>query len=217
MNQREWEKLNYEFHRIHHNEESEYNSSQRWFNQALMLHLMKKHHLIGNTSWLDYASGEGYLSIQLKENFGLHLWNYDKYITPLINQLPHYKTSDQFNLVVSCAYFEHVRGREHLDIVNSHVSTNGCLAVHTLVRGAIPKDPNWFYLLPVHTSFHTNKSMGLLMASWGFTCSVYNEHSQLWVMFKSDPEKILNKVNTFNKTLGWEYLHFKKGFMDYWT
>ena len=54
------------------------------------------------------------------------------------------------------------------------------------------------------------------MKQWKFTCSVYNEDSQLWIMFKEDARLIEKKVKRFNLEIGWDYLKFKIGFMDYW-
>ena len=58
--------------------------------------------------------------------------------------------------------------------------------------------------------------MGILMEQWGYTCSVYNEFSKMWVMFKKSPAEILYSVEDLNNELGWNYLKFKEGFMDYW-
>jgi hypothetical protein len=58
--------------------------------------------------------------------------------------------------------------------------------------------------------------MQILMESWGYSCSVYNEHSKLWVMFREDEALVEAKVDKLNESLGWQYLHFKRGFMDYW-
>ena len=54
------------------------------------------------------------------------------------------------------------------------------------------------------------------MNDWGYECSVYNEHSKMWVLFREKADVIESHVEKLNKSLGWEYLHFKEGFMDYW-
>ena len=109
-----------------------------------------------------------------------------------------------------------MRSRDALNEIESYVSNDGHLAVHTLVRGQIPNDAEWMYLLPVHCAFYTNRSMQMLMEQWNYTCSVYNEHSKMWVMFRNPPHEVSEKVTELNSTLGFEYLHFKNGFMDYW-
>jgi hypothetical protein len=103
-----------------------------------------------------------------------------------------------------------------LDEIESYVGEGGCLGIHTLVRGEIPADPDWMYLLPVHCAFFTNKSMDMLMRQWGYTCSAYNEHAKMWAWFKTEPKLIGEKVAELNQSIGWEYLHFKAGFMDFW-
>lgn len=56
-------------------------------------------------------------------------------------------------LVANTAVSEHVCRRDTLGEIESHVANDGCVAVHTLVRGEIPADHNWMYLLPVHCAF----------------------------------------------------------------
>ena len=216
----EWEKLNLDFHLAHNaREDNPYQRRQRLFSQAQMLYLLVRHNIIPNQFWLDWGSGEGDLAVQLAEHFELTLENFDKYIIPKItpvlqNEL--IKRKGSFELVINTGVFEHILNRQILDEIESYVSTTGSLAIHTLIRGEIPKDPEWMYLLPVHTAFHTNKSMQTLMDSWGYLCSVYNEYAKLWVLFRQKPEEIQPLVHKLNAVLGWEYLHFKSGFMDYW-
>jgi hypothetical protein len=38
----------------------------------------------------------------------------------------------------------------------------------------------------------------------------------MWVMFKDEPDIMAGKVDALNRVMGWEYLHFKTGFMDFW-
>lgn len=218
MNDEQWADLNSSFHKTHNNRlDNPFNRFQRYFNQALMLHLMKRYDVIHEGEWLDWGCGLGNLSIQLAEHFNIHLLNYDKFVKPEINSIREEElTRRGYNLVVSTAVFEHLRSRDTFDEIESYVSDNQCLAVHTLVRGEIPKDPSWMYLLPVHCSFHTNRSMQILMDNWGYHCSVYNEQAKLWIMFKQSPDCVSEKVSKLNTALGWEYLHYSQGFMDYW-
>jgi hypothetical protein len=215
-----WESLNLEFH-LNHNarEDNPYNRRQRLFNQAQMLHLLVRHKIIPDRPWLDWGSGNGDLSMQLNIHFGLGLENFDKYIIPKISPITGAEIAQRiasFELVVNTGVFEHIRSRQTLDEIESYTTEAGSLAIHTLIRNEIPNDPEWMYLLPVHTAFHTNKSMQVLMNSWGYQCSVYNEQAKLWVLFRQNPEKIQPLVQNLNALMGWEYLHYKKGFMDYW-
>jgi hypothetical protein len=218
MSEEEWQRLNLAFHGDNNaREDNPHNRNQRYFNQALMIHLMNREGMLPQGRWLDWGSGPGALSVQLRRLFSLELHNYDSYIEPCVNPVPADRlVQKSYDLVVNTAVFEHVRSRHTLDEIESYVAPAGRLAVHTLVRGEIPADADWMYLLPVHCAFHTNRSMQLLMEQWGYTCSVYNEHSKMWVMFRQDPDQVRRKAQDLNSGLGWEYLHFKQGFMDYW-
>jgi hypothetical protein len=218
MSSDEWEALNIAFHNDSEaRDDNPYNRNQRYFNQALMLHLMKRNRLVASGTWLDWGSGSGPLSAQLHKNFSIKLYNFDKFMKPKLLPLSREELVGRgYSLVVNTAVFEHVLNRQTLDEIESYVAENGAFAIHTLVRSSIPADPEWMYLLPVHCSFHTNRSMEILMKQWGYTCSVYNEHSKMWVLFKQDPECVSKEVSSVNKLLGWQYLHFKSGFMDYW-
>lgn len=218
MSDEDWAHLNVKFHNDNNaREDNPYNRNQRYFNQALMLHLMVRSGMLPSQDWLDWGSGTGRLSIQLQTMFSLKLLNFDAYIQPLIHSLSQKDLIErEYSLVVNTAVFEHVRSRDTLNEIESYVSNDGHLAVHTLVRGQIPNDAEWMYLLPIHCAFHTNRSMQMLMEQWNYTCSVYNEHSKMWVMFRTPTHEVSEKVTELNSTLGFEYLHFKNGFMDYW-
>lgn len=218
MTNEQWASLNTTFHsESHYCEDNPYNRNQRYFNQALMLFLMAKHSLIDRGEWLDWGCGIGSVALLLRDYFEIKLMTYDKYFTPQLNVISEEKLKTRtFDLVVNTAVFEHVRDRSTLDEIESYVGDFGCFAIHTLVPESVPKDPDWMYLLPVHSAFHTNKSMQILMDAWGYGCSVYNEHSKMWVLFRQDADLIQSRVAKINRTLGWEYLHFKQGFMDYW-
>lgn len=218
MDEQAWERLNMAFHcDSEAREDNPYNRNQRYFNQALMLHLLLRNSIVEAGNWLDWGSGGGSLSAKLHHNFGIALHNFDRYMQPALLPLSQTELIERgHSLVANTAVFEHVRGRGTLDEIESYVAHDGCLAVHTLVRGEIPADPDWMYLLPVHCAFHTNRSMDLLMRQWRYTCSIYNEHAKMWVLFRSQPSLVAYRVAELNRSLGWEYLHFKNGFMDYW-
>jgi hypothetical protein len=113
--------------------------------------------------------------------------------------------------------FEHVLQREDLDYVNKIVDNDGCLIIHTVVCENIPKDPNWFYLRPpVHTAFHTNKSMNILMDQWGYKSSIYCPQSKCWILLREHVAEVLAKVSSINKELQNTWFIAKEGFVDYW-
>jgi hypothetical protein len=82
----------------------------------------------------------------------------------------------------------------------------------------IPCNPDWFYLLPAHCVFFTNKSMKILFREWGFTASIYNVESRLWFWFRTGTDRVEKIIRKANELPGREilYYHFKRGFMDYW-
>lgn len=147
----------------------------------------------------------------------MFILSFDKFTTPQFSAIEEsHLVRGGYDLVVNTAVFEHVRDRETLDEIESYVCVDGCLAIHTLVLGEIPADPNWMYLLPAHCAFHANRITGILMRQWCYTCSIYNEHAKMWVWFKRNAPKVEPEVAKLNALLGWNYLHFKIGFMDYW-
>lgn len=214
----DWARLNTDWHNENNlRSDNPWNRSQRHFNQAQMIYLLHRHGIVQEGNWVDYASGEGGLSRQLNSHFDLVLHSFDEFVQPRsfpVGKDALAKRSHAF--LTNTAMFEHSRNRYTLDEIESYVSEQGCFGIHTLVRGEIPADPNWMYLLPVHCAFFTNKSMDILMQQWGYSCSAYNEQSKMWVWFKKDPKIIAEKVINLNQLMGWEYLHFKHGFMDFW-
>lgn len=218
MSKKTWEKLNLEFH-INHNlkVEDPYNRHKRYFQQSIMLKLMKQYNFFDDGLILDWGSGEGNVSELANEFFDISILNFDRYIEPKINKIKEKNLEKKgYSLVLNNAVFEHVTSRDTLNEIEQYVSDTGAFAIHTLVPEKMPQDSQWMYLLPVHCSFHTNKSMGILMNQWDYKCSVYNEQAKMWVLFKKDVEEISKKVKLLNNRLGWNYLKFKKGFMDYW-
>jgi len=149
--------------------------------------------------WIDHGCGNGVLAEALASR-GLPVIKYD----PYLGYSPEGVLEKQYGLVISTAVFEHLRERAVYDEIAGLVADNGVLALHVLVRESIPQDPTWFYLLPVHCTFFTNKSMQLLFDQWGFEASLYHVPSRMWFWFKKDVEPIGG-------------FHYKRGFMDYWS
>jgi hypothetical protein len=81
----------------------------------------------------------------------------------------------------------------------------------------IPDDPNWFYFKPpVHSAFHTNKSMGILMEQWNYMSSLYCPSAKTWILFKKEPIDLYGFMDRINRDFQTDYLYYKKGFVDYW-
>ena len=174
---------------------------------------------------LDYAGGIGTLARILKKFYNINIDVYEEYMSEFKNdgKVNYTKRSQlkKYDVVFNSAMFEHITKREHLEHINSLVKDDGVLIIHTLVRENIPKDPFWFYVQPVHCSFHTNNSMQKLMDSWGYTQSIYSPISKCWIMFKSKNKNVVENTlqklcDESNSFLQRKYLFFKNGFVDYW-
>ena len=122
-----------------------------------------------------------------------------------------------FDLVMHTAVLEHLRFRAQFDAIFNLVSDNGAMLFHTLVTETIPQDADWFYLLSVHCSFFTNRSMQLLFEQNNYRCSIYNVESRLWVWFKQPLETIRPRIETANARNDPARHYILAGrFVDYW-
>jgi hypothetical protein len=183
-----------------------------------MLLLLGGTGIINTDRMLDYAAGYGCLSKLLAKYMDLQLPIYDPYVKDggsgeyvETSELRTYKT------VINSAMFEHVLRREDLDQVDHLVDDDGSLVIHTVVCENIPNDPDWFYFRPpVHTAFHTNKSMEILMNQWNYRSSIYAPKSKCWVLLRQDVDRVEPKVRGLNEELQSEWFHCKQGFVDYW-
>lgn len=219
LDKKRWEKLNYEVHTYLESPNSIRTGNQPpYLEQAAMLAVLGRNGLINLESMLDYAAGYGTLSSILMKYFNISLPLYDPYMKKSDdNRYVEEGQLTKYQTVLNCAMFEHITTREDLEYVNNLVDDNGCLIIHTVICENIPKDPDWFLLrFPVHTAFHTNKSMDILMEQWGYESSVYCPNSKCWILFKKDSNKIEQIVSAINKEFQSTYLHYKKGFVDYW-
>lgn len=220
LDQPAWQKLNNDFH--HHIENltnSKIINQPPYAEQAMMLAMLSVNGVISTTSMLDYAGGYGTLGKLLEKYHRIRLPVYDPFVTADAEQ--NYIVKENlatYQTVINSAMFEHVLTREDLDQVNRLVDDDGALVLHTVICENIPKDPNWFYLTPpVHTAFHTNKSMGILMQQWGYSSSIYCPPSKCWVLLRNkSPEQTRRQCDSLNQELQSEWFHFKEGFLDYW-
>lgn len=220
----DWNNLNNKFHHHYENLPSNIVPTHQppYINQSLAIKILVQNNLINIENSIDYAAGYGTLSRNLFKYFNFRINLFDKYINNSrdnINYIPESNLGN-YDLVINSAMFEHVIDRSSLDYVNNLVSNEGVFMLHTVVCENVPKDPNWFYLEPiVHTAFHTNKSMSILMKQWGYTASIYAPQAKSWFLFKEKNPKIaslsdiLQRINLEMQTT---YFYYKDGFVDYW-
>jgi hypothetical protein len=217
-----WEKLNFDAHASYQGTASAPNDDPLWIprlhNQASIISdALDLSLLMKNGRWLDYACGDGKLCEILSQNHDLQFLKYERY---MVKQKGYLTDADLrrggYDFVITTSVFEHLVHREDFDFVASLVSKNGVLGLHTLVCESVPEDPMWFYLSPVHCSFHTNRSMDILLTQWGYTCSIYSVEAKLWLWFKDDPRFIEAAIRRANDRADRPHYIYKKGFVDYW-
>lgn len=218
-----WSELNSSWHHFfERNIEESISNQPPYADQALALAMLAKNDVISLDDTLDYAAGYGTLSRFLMKYFQTRIKIFDRYVRS-DDQALNYVTQQDigiYKLVINSAMFEHVLSRKALDEVNALVAEDGVLMLHTVVCENIPKNPDWFYITPmVHTAFHTNKSMSLLMEQWGYGASVYCPQAKSWFLFKKDCAQVRGleaSVESINREIQTTYFHYKAGFVDYW-
>lgn len=221
MSENQWAEINHEYHARYQGTDTNIDDPN-WIPRlnaqaSLIKHSLKIGLLNNSRPWLDYACGDGKLSEMLSRLGDIHLAKYDEYMAGATGYLNAKElTPQKFGLVITTSVFEHLSKREHLNAIDALVAEDGVLGLHTLVRECIPLEPSWFYLLPVHCAFHTNRSMQILMSQWGYTCSVYNVESRLWFLFRGNDSTIEQISTANNNHSNSPYLLFKNGFVDYW-
>lgn len=222
LSDKRWIDLNSQYHESYFKNGSnpdDVNWNSRLRCQADTIKKLSNANLLATSQhWVDYGSGDGTLASLLNSQ-GLTIFKYDEYIRQTGTQ---YLSRDellstQYDLVVCTSVFEHVRRIDVLDEINSLVSGNGVMALHTLVCDEIPKDPEWFYLLPVHCLFFTNRSMEILFRRWGYVASIYHVASRMWFLFKNPTVLTQESVDALNVGASGENLFiYKAAFVDYW-
>lgn len=215
----DWKAVNDFYHRRYFG--SEHNADDpRWMErlreqQAFLLPLWREGIFDNSLEAMDYGCGDGKLADMLTAS-GLPTRKYDKYIN---HEKPDYLSDGdlqpgRFGLVINTSVFEHVLALETLDEIAACVNPRrGVLAVHTLVSEKVPRDPAWFYLLPVHVSFFSNRSMSLLMRRWHFEASLYDVEARMWLMFRE--EAVARRAFNVARTTGRD-VYVSAGFADYW-
>lgn len=222
MGKNKWNKLNKLYHRSYLGSEAD-PYDPRWIfrlnKQAEVIADLKDLGLLNTMQpWIDYGCGDGKLSESLFDEYNIEISKYDKAINGPGFLSVEDLSRDKFGLVISTSVFEHLLNTVDLELINGLVSENGVLALHTFVAEKIQRDPLWFYLLPTHCTFFTNKSMQILFERWEYQASIYHVESRLWFWFKNNIDELEDVIRSVNNMAGREglYYHFKRGFVDFW-
>lgn len=219
MSSTEWSRLNQEYHSQYQGKDlnpDDKNWGERLIHQADALSLLNKYRVLSSHNpWLDFGCGDGKLSNILMKRYSLTLLNFDRYMNncDYLNEDDLKNTS--YDLVVNTSVFEHVLNLEPIIEMSELVSENGAFAIHTLVREDIPNDPDWFYLLPVHTAFFTNRSMKFLFEKLGYYSSIYFVEARMWFWLKKKGNDIAELVRIISSKENVEIV-YSDSFVDYW-
>ena len=172
--------------------------------------LMSNHNPITFADIIDYAGEIGLLLRILQDYYNIALPVFEKYMNECIvdGRACYINETNlgKYEVVCNSAIFKHI---------NSLVKDDGMLIIHTVVRQNIPKNPNWFYVSPVHCAFHTNDSMQILMKQWGYTQSLYSPIAKSWIWFKKNNKHCIDDnlqkfAMKINKELEMKYFYHKK-------
>lgn len=204
-----WEALNRECHAAYQNTDT-LEVDPRWLErlkaQADVLNAMINLGVIDKSARaVDYGAGDGKLSDMCKP----WLKKFDAYMAcPNAGYLTELKPAT-FDFVITCSVFEHLLGAKDVDKIFALLKADGIAALHTLICEEVPRDPNWFYLQPVHCTFWTNAAMKKIFKQYDFKACAYHVESRLWFMFR-DIEKFSRLKNSSSDFV------LADEFVDYW-
>ena len=189
MPEAQWRALNLECHESYQGTEN-CDADPRWLErlhrQAEMIcELYERGIFSPRERFLDYGCGDGKLADFVNEKLAAPVVEkFDEFMTK-----PEYlqKVSPaEFGAVMTCSVFEHLIGRRDVEKILRLVKSDGVFLLHTLIAEEIPRDANWFYFLPPHCTFFTNKSMQILYGQYEFCGCAYNVGARMWLMFKDE-------------------------------
>lgn len=222
MTNEHWEKLNNQWVSLYQGTDVN-PEDPRWLErfeaQSAILGDAAAHGLLPKGRWLDYGAGDGKLVAALEKDHGMAVEKYEHSSNPAQGYLRAEDLKPKaFSTVIHTAVLEHLRFSSQLDDIFNLVSDDGVMVLHTLVAEHVPQNPDWFYLLSVHCSFYTNKSMQILFERHGYRCAIYNVASRLWIWFKQPAsviKPIIDAANAKNRDPMFQYI-FAEAFVDYW-
>lgn len=214
MPRAQWEALNHECHAAYQHTDA-LAIDPRWLERLhaqaeILARLINIGVLEKSARAVDYGAGDGKLSDYLAEKISApRLLKFDAYMGDENYLPPENLTPATFDFVITCSVFEHLLGADDVEKIFALLKDDGIAALHTLVCEEIPRDPNWFYLQPVHATFWTNAAMKKTFRRYGFKGCAYHVESRLWLMFR-DEQKFLRLKNSAADFV------FADDFIDYW-
>lgn len=189
MNESDWEKLNKSYHSYLLTDQNQDDPNWEIRIKKQIEFITSTLHLTNHNTILDFAAGKGLFSKALP-----NIKNYD----PYYDDPSYVRTLQPFDCIINTSYLEHITKYEHIESLLQNVSS--CLYMHTFCSESIPKDPSWFYLLPVHCSFYTERSINILFERFGFVDSIYNYDARMWGLYKHSIESSkLDSKHKFKK------------------
>lgn len=216
MPRSDWESLNRECHAAYQHTDA-LAVDPRWLERLqaqaeILAELVKIGVLDENSRAVDYGAGDGKLSDYFAAKIdSLPLMKFDAYMA---NPNENYLSAEDllpasFDFVITCSVFEHLLGANDVEKIFSLLKSDGTAALHTLICEEVPRDPNWFYLQPVHATFWTNAAMKKIFHQYNFKACAYHVESRLWLMFRS-----LEKFSRLKKSAR-DFVCAEE-FVDYW-
>lgn len=211
MPRENWEALNRECHAAYQHTDAlavDPNWLPRLHAQADVLNdLINRGVLDKSARAVDYGAGDGKLADMCRP----WLKKFDAYMArPGEGYLSAQDmTPATFDFVITCSVFEHLLGANDVEKIFALLTADGTAALHTLVCEEVPRDPNWFYLQPVHATFWTNAAMKIIFRRYGFKACAYHVDARLWLMFR-DVEKFSRL-----KACAGDWI-LADDFVDYW-
>lgn len=189
MTTEEWERLNATYHHGYQNStvnQDDPNWVERLLAQARAIaQLTRIGFLSQQARWVDYACGDGKLG-RILGDVGLDTACFDRYMGQAGYLTEAELLADEHDLVLNTSYLEHIRSIRQIEEMLELLADDGVFAFHTAVNRVVPRDPHWFYFLPVHCAFYSDESMRRLFQRHGFKYCVFHRESTLWFWARTD-------------------------------
>ncbi|MBR5914500.1 MAG: hypothetical protein IKZ58_09075 [Selenomonadaceae bacterium] len=223
MPQKQWEAINYECHSLIFEHNVNYTDIdpkvyERFDIESNFLKELLNHGILKyDCRTIDYGAGDGKLADLTNSKIGkAWLKKFDAYMKPFGEN---YLSADEvkpnsFDFLITTSVFEHLLGnRRDVDKVIGLLNSDGVMALNLFVCEEMPDDPSWFYYIPVHCIFWTNKAMSIIYKKFGFKGCMYNVEACMWFMFRNadDFERLKSVADKLTGTLV-----FDENFVEYW-